>query len=264
MSQSLKPPRVVFVRPKSAGCIRSHTHASSSFAPASRGIEKKRPTSLAPSISLAGTAPPQPVRPPHNSSRRPSSAVGSRRCVAVASGSLPICAIARGASNLDTLLWQDQELEPETPAGLDTENMYQVVVARKDAENAAQQLARRIAHFRAQEERALCEMQTMRLHLESTLTKTQQPLDLGSADLKSKATSLASRQSNDQAHTAMTLDRTATPDTKQIRESTSQRKRRLRVPRSREQLKFLAVSTPFPLEGPTSTDEIGAGAKLSS
>ncbi|KAK1931020.1 Reticulocyte-binding protein 2 a [Phytophthora citrophthora] len=89
-----------------------------------------------------------------------------------------------------------------------------------DAEDAAQQLARRISHFRAQEERALREVKTMRTHLETRLQKPQvelqsigDPLDprVSKAFLKQNGVSIPSRP-----------------------------KRKLKVPRSREQLDFLA------------------------
>ncbi|KAF4046526.1 hypothetical protein GN244_ATG00915 [Phytophthora infestans] len=170
MNQSVRPPRVLFVRPKSAGSVRS-SQTRSSPAPASHA-NGRNPAPLTPSISLCGTIPPQPVRPVSNSARRPSSAVGSRRCFApVTVPTLP--KTTREVESVD-IAWQGDALAAETASGRDAENIYHVIVARKDAEDTAQTLARRISHFRTQEERVVREMQTMRTRLETNLKKPRQ------------------------------------------------------------------------------------------
>lgn len=242
MNQSVRPPRILFVRPKSAGAVRSLSQMSSSFAPAPRPNGTQSSTLSAAPIILTGAAPPQPVRPQNTQGRRPSNAVGSRRCFTAASASaLPV----GKDGDKPCLLEQD----PETWAEVDTENIYRIVIARKDAEEAAQQLARRIAHFRTQEERALRDMQGLRNCLEKNLVKTQTSTDSTASDIRqgnetSNSIPVASRSLNLHGRSTMTPYRNATPNNiKQTKAPSSERRRRLRVPRSREQLEFLAVST---------------------
>ncbi|KAG1701587.1 hypothetical protein DVH05_010888 [Phytophthora capsici] len=198
MEQRVKPPKVLFVRPRSAGPVRSRPQTSNSLASLTG---RKVGAPMTPSILVAGSNPPQPIRPVSGAVRRPSSAVGSRRCVAPSLSAFPHTARS----------WGSEEL-----SGLD---IYHVIVARKGAEDTAQQLARRISHFRAQEERALLEVKTMRTHLETRLQKPQVKLQ----------------------STGDPLDPTSKVFYKQNGVSMpSHPKRKLKVPRSREQLDFLA------------------------
>ncbi|KAL3671988.1 hypothetical protein V7S43_002653 [Phytophthora oleae] len=208
MDQSVKPPRILFVRPRSAGSVRSRSQTPKFLAPTARENGRK---AEAPTILVAGSNPPQPIRPVSSTARRPSSAVGSRRCVApISFSALPHT--AHEADNLDTRLWK-----PEDASGLGGGNIYHVIVARKDAEDTAQQLARRISHFRAQEERALREVKIMRTQLETSLQKPQ-------VELQSPGDSRISQVFSKQKGASMS----------------SRPKRKAKVPRSREQLDFLA------------------------
>ncbi|KAG7376760.1 hypothetical protein PHYPSEUDO_012785 [Phytophthora pseudosyringae] len=124
--------------------------------------------------------------------------------------------------------------------GPDVGNIYRVVVARKDAEDAAQQLARRIAHFRAQEERVLSEMQTMRTHLETSLKKTHE----GSKSSHGAPAQVfhTTRSMQLQGQNSISLHPSVTQAAARPKgaSTASGYKRKLKVPRSREQLDFLA------------------------
>ncbi|KAJ8571951.1 hypothetical protein ON010_g4878 [Phytophthora cinnamomi] len=233
MNQGVKPPRILFVRPKSAGSVRSRPQISSSLAPTSCPTERKPSALSAPPIALTGVAPSQPVRPTGTSGRRPSSAIGSRRCFTAASASA--CPLPSSHDVDGPSVWGQNVVDPETSSETGRENIYHVVVARMDAEDAAQQLARRIAHFRAQEERALRDMQTMRTRLEATLTKTQTQSDPSDILEANYPLSL-------QGHHSITTDRNAYSNVgiKPTKMPSSERKRKWKVPRSREQLEFLA------------------------
>jgi hypothetical protein len=232
MNPSIKPPRILFVRPKSAGPIRSRCQYSSSLAPAPHPHEKKAPASVATSIAISASAPPFPARPVNEATRRPSSAIGSRRCFPASVSALPLPKSAREVDTLNSLRPQDS-LEPESA---DTEGIYRVVVARKDAEDAAQQLARRIAHFRNQEGRMLREMQHLRTHLETSLAQTHERSKVSAAD-PAQARQVSRPQGRaTMASLSQDSNKRAGPST------SSKSKRKLKVPRSREQLEFLAAS----------------------
>ncbi|KAE8983688.1 hypothetical protein PF005_g18441 [Phytophthora fragariae] len=133
---------------------------------------------------------------------------------------------------------QDEE-DPETASDVDRGNIYRVVVARKEAEETAQQLASRIAHFRSQEERALREMQTMRNRLETTLTKTLTLSDdIPQANQTLNSMAVAAHPLNLQGRN--TMARYLNTNSKQTKMPSSERRQRLRIPHSREQLEFLA------------------------
>ncbi|KAF1332391.1 hypothetical protein FI667_g3422, partial [Globisporangium splendens] len=65
-------------------------------------------------------------------------------------------------------------LSSATASAAITENVYHAVATRKTAEDTVKQLARRITHYRAQEERVLREVREVKSKLESLATQQQQ------------------------------------------------------------------------------------------
>ncbi|ETM49804.1 hypothetical protein L914_06026 [Phytophthora nicotianae] len=237
MNQSVKPPKILFVRPKSAGSVRTCSQSRTSLTPTSQTSAGK-PAPQTPSISLTGTIPPQPVRPVSNTARRPSSAVGSRRCFApISIPTLP--KTAREGENVKKYLWQGDPLGPEVPSSVDG-SIYHVIVARKDAEDTAQQLARRISHFRAQEERVVREMQTMRTRLETNLKKTREGSNFR-VGVPGQVRQMPRSMHLPGQNATSLHQHVSQGNSKQKGGSTSPGyKRKLNVPRSREQREFLA------------------------
>ncbi|TMW63603.1 hypothetical protein Poli38472_002544 [Pythium oligandrum] len=111
-------------------------------------------------------------------------------------------------------------------ASVTTGNVYHALSARKSAEETAKQLARRIAHFRAQEERVLREVQHMKQRLEFLLSPREEAVDESTA----VATPVETPRGNS-SRSRRPLSAAAG----------SQRSPRLepKTPRSREQLQFL-------------------------
>lgn len=119
-----------------------------------------------------------------------------------------------------------------------TGNIYHAMAARKGAEDTATQLTRRIAHFRAQEERVLREVQDVKSKLESALLAAHQQQTSVPAQHQGggglwptigspQRCSLQSWTENSGGGCA----------------SNTQSRREPKAPRSREQLQFLTVSS---------------------
>ncbi|KAJ0404604.1 hypothetical protein P43SY_005562 [Pythium insidiosum] len=108
-----------------------------------------------------------------------------------------------------------------------TGNVYLATAARKSAEETAKQLARRIAHFRAQEERVLREVQQMKERLEHLLT---------TVDDKS--------ESPEDAPTTTVATAPPVPPRRPASATVSRAVNRVepKVPRSREQLQLLTMA----------------------
>lgn len=135
----ISPPRVVVTRPKSAAINAGAPHAPSS--------------------------PSRPVRP----------STGS------ASGRLLVPRRdSRESSSSGMSSAGDLPLQPPDPAASATTadttgNVYHAMVARRQAEEKAAQLARRMAFYREQEERVLREVKAAKSQLERCLMTPQQP-----------------------------------------------------------------------------------------
>ncbi|GMF47958.1 unnamed protein product [Phytophthora fragariaefolia] len=208
-------------------------------------MKGRKPATVSTSpIILTGAAASRPIRP---TGRRPSSAVGPRR--SPREGSVSALSVTKVNTIDDSLLWDRDTLNTSNLPEIDAGNIYHIVSARKDAEDAAQQLARRIAHFRSQEERALRDMQAMRNRLELTLTKTQAKPDLSVSDISQtdqivNVRPVVSHQFTLRGCNNLPSCPDMTPkEIKQTNVPPSERQCKMKTPRSREQLQLLAVST---------------------
>lgn len=132
----ISPPRVIVTRPKSAAINAGAPHAPSS--------------------------PSRPVRPSTGSA-------SGRMLVPRRESS------SSGASSTEDLPPQPPDPAAAVTTADTTGNMYRAMVARRQAEEKAAQLARRMAFYREQEERVLREVKAAKSELERCLMTPQQP-----------------------------------------------------------------------------------------
>ncbi|GAB9468393.1 hypothetical protein Gpo141_00005710 [Globisporangium polare] len=123
---------------------------------------------------------------------------------------------------------------PSSSAADTTGNIYHAMAARKSAEDTATQLARRIAHFRAQEERVLREVQEVKSRLETALfVAHESPSD--HQEQQQEGTLWPAIGSPKHRPLQGWAEKTGGGFT-----SNTQSQREPKAPRSREQLQFLA------------------------
>lgn len=207
---------------------------------------KKLPTPVLVSTHVNSSLFATPTRPPPPSVRPKSSSVSATTAIKRSVPATPAqSAIAspRSRASLSAERAQESSFKraSATPAlsssAADTTgNIYHAMVARKSAEDTATQLARRIAHFRAQEERVLREVQDVKSKLESALLAAHQQQTSASAQHQGglwPAISSPQRRSL-QSWTENSGGRCA---------SNTQSRREPKAPRNREQLQFLTVSS---------------------
>lgn len=198
-------------------------------------------------LFAAPTRPPPPcVRPKSSSSA--SSTAATRRSVALAAAhsampsprSRPLLSAGRAQDgNLEKarVTTATSPILPSSAANT-TGNVYHAMAARKSAEDTATQLARRIAHFRAQEERVLREVQDVKSKLESALL----------------VASTSEQRQHQQDEEGALWPVIGSPHHHPLQGWTenncasSQSRREPKAPRSREQLQFLTVSTGLQLQ----------------
>lgn len=272
-SGHVAPPKVTIAsRPKTAaaigGGVTTHVTGINSGVPVSaiaqqqlyenarKNSPSKKPFTPVPASTHATTSlfagpsrPPPPSVRPKSSSSNASITVISRRSVPPASVHSAIASPRSGASLSATRAHESSfrgakatplgTASPSSSAADTTGNIYHAMAARKSAEDTATQLARRIAHFRAQEERVLREVQEVKSRLETALfVAHESPPD--HQEQQQEGTLWPAIGSPKHRPLQGWAEKTGGGFT-----SNTQSQREPKAPRSREQLQFLAVSKSF-------------------
>lgn len=250
----LAPPRVTISRPKTAAALSGDGAARSASesgptAPLPRsatltgrrantafehhGRQTKLATTAASSNSSHANGIGAPTRPPArpaSSMSRGKAVVPSHRASATTSSSRRQENSSNSASRVQSATPAPQlPLSAPFASSADTTgNIYLAMAARKSAEDTAKQLARRIAHFRAQEERVLREVQQVKSQLESALVATHPQPSHSTRDSWADTSDRVRQGWFGHDDTAALSSRVRT-------------RREPHVPRSRDQLQFLTV-----------------------
>jgi hypothetical protein len=228
MHAPLKPPVVHISRPNSATASSQSTTPAASSAPArpanAPGFRSGRPTSCSPVARRRDLVPQQIIQPQTRPEVIPPTRAVAAHHVTALGGQYQQQSGCRPESAHEPF---DEDKEGESPS------VFEATLARKEAEAAVQQLARRIAHYRSQEERVLREVWSAKRALEVSLAASEQdvkPVDEAAPTISpSRRHNQASMHPNGDVR-AQTAIPPVHPDRERVR--------------ARDHLQFLSVRLP--------------------
>lgn len=228
MHAAVKPPVVVISRPNSAAANKSDTRAVVPSTPARPanppGLRSGRPTSCSPVARRRDLVPQQLIQ-----SQR---ALGTSSFAQAVTGS-SATPLVEQRQNQPGRTQESRRAPFDEDEESESSSVFAATLVRKEAEEAVQQLARRIAHYHSQEERVLREVWSAKRTLEVALAAREPDAELMHQATVSSHT--RSRTELARLHPPSHL-RAPTP----ILPATPERER----VRARDHLQFLSVCSP--------------------